>query len=131
MKVFVDENIPLMTVAALRTMGHDVHDIRGTPNEGLRDNALREAESRQTSAPGTRALGQIRCTILHDVAQRDDRCRAAACLSCSLPAPSLDVCLTLFNAAHLINPPATLFSPGLALPLLLGMARSVTAGGAS
>ena len=30
MKVFVDENIPLMTVATLRTMGHDVHDIRGT-----------------------------------------------------------------------------------------------------
>ena len=47
MKVFVDENIPLMTVAALRTMGHDVHDIRGTPNEGLRDDALWEMAQRE------------------------------------------------------------------------------------
>ncbi len=30
MKVTVDEHIPLMTVRALRMMGHDVRDIRGT-----------------------------------------------------------------------------------------------------
>ena len=29
MKIFVDENIPLMTVRALREMGHDVLDIQG------------------------------------------------------------------------------------------------------
>ncbi len=30
MKVFVDKNIPAMTVQELRVMGHDVLDIRGT-----------------------------------------------------------------------------------------------------
>lgn len=35
MKSFVDEHIPLMTVRDLRLMGHDVRDIRGTPDEGM------------------------------------------------------------------------------------------------
>jgi hypothetical protein len=39
-KIFVDENIPLMTVQALREMGHDVLDIRGTADEGMIDDAL-------------------------------------------------------------------------------------------
>ncbi len=30
MRILVDENIPLKTVAALRGMGHDVLDIRGS-----------------------------------------------------------------------------------------------------
>ena len=47
MRIFVDENIPLMTVAALRALGHDVRDIRGTPNEGLRDDALWEVAQRE------------------------------------------------------------------------------------
>ncbi len=42
MKIFVDENIPLMTVQALREMGHDVLDIRGTPNEGMTNEAERD-----------------------------------------------------------------------------------------
>ncbi len=42
MKIFVDENIPLMTVRALRKMGHDVLDIRGTVDEGMTDDALWE-----------------------------------------------------------------------------------------
>lgn len=42
MKIFVDENIPLMTVRALRKMGHDVLDIRGTAEEGMTDDALWE-----------------------------------------------------------------------------------------
>lgn len=42
MKIFVDEHIPLMTVQALRTMGHDVRDIRRTPDEGMQDDALWE-----------------------------------------------------------------------------------------
>ena len=31
-----------MTVRALRMMGHDVHDIRGTTDEGMQDDALWE-----------------------------------------------------------------------------------------
>ena len=42
MKIFVDENIPLTTVRALRAMGYDVRDIRGTGEEGMADNALWE-----------------------------------------------------------------------------------------
>jgi hypothetical protein len=40
MKILVGEHIPLMTVRALRLIGHDVRDIRGTPDEGMRDDAL-------------------------------------------------------------------------------------------
>jgi predicted nuclease of predicted toxin-antitoxin system len=40
MKILVDEHIPLTTVQALRLMGHDVRDIRGTPDEGMQDDAL-------------------------------------------------------------------------------------------
>ena len=40
MNILVDENIPLMTVKALRRMGHDVRDIRGTQQEGMTDSAL-------------------------------------------------------------------------------------------
>jgi predicted nuclease of predicted toxin-antitoxin system len=42
MKIFVDENIPTMTVDALRLMGHDVMDIRGTEKEGLNDGGVWE-----------------------------------------------------------------------------------------
>jgi len=42
MKILVDENIPLMTVQALREMGHNVLDIRGTVNEGIPDDTLWE-----------------------------------------------------------------------------------------
>ncbi|MGH8059472.1 MAG: DUF5615 family PIN-like protein [Candidatus Entotheonellia bacterium] len=47
MKIFVDEHIPLMTVRALRLMGHDVRDIRGTPDEGMQDDALWEMVQRE------------------------------------------------------------------------------------
>ena len=40
MKIFVDENIPLMTVQELRGEGHDVLDIRGTPDQGMDDDTL-------------------------------------------------------------------------------------------
>lgn len=40
MKIFVDENIPNITVHALREAGHDVLDIRGTPRQGVFDNDL-------------------------------------------------------------------------------------------
>jgi predicted nuclease of predicted toxin-antitoxin system len=42
MKIFVDENIPAMTVDFLRSMGHDVMDIRGTEKEGLNDYGIWE-----------------------------------------------------------------------------------------
>lgn len=40
MNIFVDENIPSMTVRALRELGHNVLDIRGTTYEGMTDDAL-------------------------------------------------------------------------------------------
>ena len=40
MKIAVDENIPLITVRALRDMGQNVRDIRGTTDEGIQDEDL-------------------------------------------------------------------------------------------
>jgi predicted nuclease of predicted toxin-antitoxin system len=40
MRLLVDENIPRMTVDALRALGHDVKDIRGTSDQGLADSDL-------------------------------------------------------------------------------------------
>ena len=42
MKILVDENIPLISVKALREQGHDVLDIRGTSDQGLVDKLLWE-----------------------------------------------------------------------------------------
>ena len=47
MKILVDEHIPLMTVRALRLLGHDVRDLRGTPDEGMQDDALWEMAQRE------------------------------------------------------------------------------------
>jgi len=40
MKIFVDENIPSMTVTELRSKGFDVTDIRGTEDQGITDEQL-------------------------------------------------------------------------------------------
>jgi|SRR5579863_4334240 len=40
MRVLVDENIPRMTVDALRALGHDVRDVRGTSDQGVADSDL-------------------------------------------------------------------------------------------
>lgn len=40
MKIFVDENIPSITVRELRQNGHDIIDIRGTDNEGMTDEGI-------------------------------------------------------------------------------------------
>ncbi len=40
MKIFVDENIPLLTVRALLEEEHDVLDIRGTADKGMEDDIL-------------------------------------------------------------------------------------------
>lgn len=47
MKILVDENIPLRTVEALRALGHDVLDIRGTADEGMKDEPLWELIQRE------------------------------------------------------------------------------------
>ncbi len=47
MKILVDENIPMMTVEALRDMGHDVLDIRRTPEEGMLDDILWQLAQRE------------------------------------------------------------------------------------
>lgn len=40
MRILVDENIPNITVQGLRGVGHDVRDIRGTPDQGMDDDKL-------------------------------------------------------------------------------------------
>lgn len=40
MKIFIDENIPTMTLQQLLKMDHDVRDIRGTSSEGAADDSL-------------------------------------------------------------------------------------------
>ena len=40
MKIFVDENIPLMTVKELSSKGFDVRDLRGTTDQGMTDEEL-------------------------------------------------------------------------------------------
>ncbi|OQX75529.1 MAG: hypothetical protein B6D61_10235 [Bacteroidetes bacterium 4484_249] len=40
MRIFVDENIPKITVNLLMDMGHDVRDIRGTNMEGMEDEGI-------------------------------------------------------------------------------------------
>jgi predicted nuclease of predicted toxin-antitoxin system len=40
MKICVDENIPLVTVSELKTLQHDVLDIRQTPAQGMSDDRL-------------------------------------------------------------------------------------------
>ncbi len=36
----MDENIPARTVLSLRAMGHEVSDVRGTPDEAANDDDL-------------------------------------------------------------------------------------------
>jgi predicted nuclease of predicted toxin-antitoxin system len=40
MRIFVDENIPAITVRELRALGHHVKDIRGTESEGMTDDDI-------------------------------------------------------------------------------------------
>ncbi|MBI5369029.1 MAG: DUF5615 family PIN-like protein [Planctomycetes bacterium] len=47
MKILVDENIPRMTVAALRNLGHDVRDVRGSHFQGVPDDRLWEEARRE------------------------------------------------------------------------------------
>jgi len=47
MDILVDENIPLATVEQLRRIGHNVLDIRGTPDEGMSDKLLFQKACRE------------------------------------------------------------------------------------
>ncbi|MDQ1640424.1 MAG: hypothetical protein QOF62_3763 [Pyrinomonadaceae bacterium] len=47
MKIFVDENIPVITVLALRALRHEVLDIRSTPDQGMSDDLLWELVIRE------------------------------------------------------------------------------------
>lgn len=47
MKICVDENIPIATVAALRALGHEVLDIRKTPRQGMADDLLWELATKE------------------------------------------------------------------------------------
>ena len=47
MDILIDENIPHMTVRALREVGHDVRDIRGTPDEGATDVSIWKMAQRE------------------------------------------------------------------------------------
>ncbi|HVN80907.1 MAG TPA: DUF5615 family PIN-like protein [Terriglobia bacterium] len=40
MWILVDENITSITVVALKEMGHDVLDLRGTARQGLADSEV-------------------------------------------------------------------------------------------
>jgi predicted nuclease of predicted toxin-antitoxin system len=46
MKIFVDENIPAMTLRELRRLGHEVKDIRNTENKGMADEDIWEMTQR-------------------------------------------------------------------------------------
>ncbi|HEX8845463.1 MAG TPA: DUF5615 family PIN-like protein [Pyrinomonadaceae bacterium] len=48
MKICVDENIPLITVAELGSRGHNVLDIRGTANQGMPDDLLWELAQKES-----------------------------------------------------------------------------------
>ncbi len=50
MKILVDENIPSITAARSRELGHDVKDIRGTADEGLADASLWDVAVRANAA---------------------------------------------------------------------------------
>ncbi len=40
MRILVDENVPKLTVQTLRSIGHDVLDVRGTPEQSSPDEYL-------------------------------------------------------------------------------------------
>lgn len=47
MKICVDENIPRATVSQLKTLQHDVLDIRKTPDQGMSDDLLWERVTKE------------------------------------------------------------------------------------
>jgi predicted nuclease of predicted toxin-antitoxin system len=83
MRILVGEHIPLMTVGALLLLGHDVRDIRGTPEEGMEDDAQWEIAQREERLLITTDKGFTRyrtdwpglLVVMRDVAQSTWRAR--------------------------------------------------------
>lgn len=48
MKILVDENIPRMTIAALRNSQHDVKEIHGTDSQGISDDKVWQVCQRES-----------------------------------------------------------------------------------
>ncbi len=69
MNIFVDENIPLMTVSALRKQGHNVLDIRGTEDEGMLDDILwqRVQRERRVLITTDKGFAQYRDQLHHGI----------------------------------------------------------------
>lgn len=64
MRVFVDENIPRMTVRALRELGHAALDVRGTSEQGMLDDVVwdkAQAEKRLLIARRRCSVGLGEC----------------------------------------------------------------------
>ena len=57
MKILIDENIPAMTVEALRDLKHDVQDIRQTKHKGVDDKILWEIAQREERLLVTTDMG--------------------------------------------------------------------------
>ena len=70
MRIFVDENIPSLTVNVLREADHDIKDIRGTKDEGISDKKiwqLAQLEKRlliTTDKGFSKVRGQSHCGVL-------------------------------------------------------------------
>jgi predicted nuclease of predicted toxin-antitoxin system len=94
-RILVDENIPAMTVRALRDLGHDVLDIRGSAAEGIPDAAvweLAQAEQRMlvtTDRGFALRRAEAHCGILVIRLRQPSRqrihARALHALSCFAP----------------------------------------------
>ncbi len=69
MRILVDENIPLMTVVALREMGHDVLDVRGTADQGSDDPTLWQIAQREERLVVTtdKGFAQLRHEAHHGI----------------------------------------------------------------
>jgi len=57
MRILVDENIPRLTVTALLAMGHEVLDLRGTADQGMRDASVWETAQREQALLVTTGKG--------------------------------------------------------------------------
>ena len=63
--ILVDEHIPLMTVATLRGLGHDLRDVRGTVEEGIADDGLWAIAQQEGRLLITTDKGFLRFRLVH------------------------------------------------------------------
>lgn len=99
MKLLVDENIPKLTVHALRALGHDVLDLRGTEQQGMFDDVLWQFAQTEHRMRVTTDKGFAE----HRAEQRcgDTPPVSAPCVSApDAPAIGLHGCLRAYPALH-------------------------------